>query len=106
MDFLGIGTGEILLILIIATMVFGPQKLPEIGRTLGQATKKMKEAAGQLGQQMNEEMGDLKKVNQEVNDVINKEVLPGLEIEGKGAIREGNRIIVPAGKDDSEVGFF
>lgn len=31
----GLGTGEIVIVLVIALLVFGPQKLPEIGRQIG-----------------------------------------------------------------------
>ena len=35
MDILGIGPLELILILIVALMVFGPDRLPEIGAKLG-----------------------------------------------------------------------
>ena len=34
---MGLGMGEVLLILVIALVVFGPRKLPELGKSLGQA---------------------------------------------------------------------
>lgn len=44
MDLFGIGAGEILLILIIALIVWGPNKLPKIARTLGAVTRQLKKA--------------------------------------------------------------
>jgi sec-independent protein translocase protein TatA len=35
---------HLLLILIIATLVFGPQKLPQIGRSLGEGIRGLKDA--------------------------------------------------------------
>src|SRR3990170_7557722 len=35
MDFLGIGPFELLLILVIATVVLGPERMAQAGRTLG-----------------------------------------------------------------------
>ena len=40
----GIGMPELLVILIIALIVFGAGRLPEIGRALGQAIKEFKKA--------------------------------------------------------------
>ena len=35
----GLGAGEILIILIIAFLLFGPKQLPEIGRQVGKAVR-------------------------------------------------------------------
>lgn len=40
----GLGVPELVLILIIGLVVFGPGKLPEIGRALGKSVKEFKEA--------------------------------------------------------------
>ena len=42
MDFFGIGFGEIVLILILALIVFGPGRLPEIARTMGRLSRNLK----------------------------------------------------------------
>lgn len=44
----GLGAGEILIILIIAFLLFGPSQLPEIGRQVGKAVKGFKETADDL----------------------------------------------------------
>lgn len=36
---------EIVVILLIALLLFGPKKLPEIGRTLGSAMRELRKAA-------------------------------------------------------------
>jgi len=41
----GIGLPEMALILVIALLVFGPKKLPEIGRSLGKAIRGFQEAS-------------------------------------------------------------
>lgn len=41
MTFAFIGTTEIVIILVIALIVFGPQKLPEIGRQVGSAMREL-----------------------------------------------------------------
>ena len=42
---MGLGMGEVLLILIIALVVFGPRKLPELGKSLGQAMSQFRRAS-------------------------------------------------------------
>jgi Tat protein translocase TatB subunit len=44
MEFFGVGAGELLLILVLALIIWGPGKLPEIARTLGRATRVLKKA--------------------------------------------------------------
>lgn len=39
-----IGTSELLIILILALIVLGPGKLPEVGHALGKALKEFKKA--------------------------------------------------------------
>ena len=48
MGFFGIGTWEILLILVLALIIWGPNKLPEIARTLGKITRTLKKASFDL----------------------------------------------------------
>jgi len=45
MGFFGIGTWEILLILVIALIIWGPNKLPEIARKLGQISRTVRKAS-------------------------------------------------------------
>ena len=42
---LGIGAPELILILVIALVIFGPAKLPEIGRGVGKALTEFKKAS-------------------------------------------------------------
>ncbi|MFQ5987347.1 MAG: twin-arginine translocase TatA/TatE family subunit [Dehalococcoidia bacterium] len=65
MNFVGIGPMELLLILVIALVVFGPKKLPEIGRALGKglrefrrATSELSRATSDLTKQVTKEMQD------------------------------------------------
>jgi TatA/E family protein of Tat protein translocase len=52
----GLGAGEILIILIIAFLLFGPKQLPEIGRQVGKAVKGLKETADDLRQSVEPEV--------------------------------------------------
>ncbi len=44
----GLGVPEILLILVVALIVFGPKRLPEIGRTLGKTLGEFRKATDDL----------------------------------------------------------
>jgi sec-independent protein translocase protein TatA len=41
---LGIGAWEIVLLLLVALLVFGPKRLPEMGRSLGRGLREFKSA--------------------------------------------------------------
>ena len=40
-----LGFQEIAIIMLLALLVFGPKKLPELGRTLGSAMRELRKAA-------------------------------------------------------------
>jgi TatA/E family protein of Tat protein translocase len=43
-----LGTSELLVILVVALIIFGPRKLPELGRSLGRAVNQFREASDSL----------------------------------------------------------
>ena len=45
-----LGMQEIIVIFILALIVFGPRKLPEIGKTLGRSLAEFRKAANELRQ--------------------------------------------------------
>ena len=45
MNLVGVGFPEMAVILTIALLIFGPKKLPEIGRSLGKAIRGFQDAA-------------------------------------------------------------
>ncbi len=45
---MGIGPMEIFVVLIIALVIFGPQKLPEMGRSLGKAIREFKSVGSEI----------------------------------------------------------
>ncbi len=56
MGFFGIGTGEILIILVIALIIVGPHKLPELAKMLGKGFTEFKKAADDLKDSVNAEI--------------------------------------------------
>ena len=62
MGFSGIGIWEILLILIVALIVLGPSRLPEIARTLGKTLRALKKASADLTATITRELEETKNV--------------------------------------------
>lgn len=60
----GLGIGELLVIFVIALVVFGPKKLPEIGRSVGRAMAEFKKASQEFQDSMREEMKEVEKTAQ------------------------------------------
>ena len=59
MNIFGVGLPEVTVIVILALLIFGPKKLPELGKQLGKTLKSLKKASNefqiQIDQVMNEE---------------------------------------------------
>lgn len=49
-----LGFGEMLLILIVALVIFGPGKLPEVGKAMGKAINEFKKASRDIQNEINE----------------------------------------------------
>ena len=54
-----IGMPELILIFIVALIVFGPKKLPEIGKSLGKGLAEFKRASDDLRQNIQKEVNSL-----------------------------------------------
>jgi sec-independent protein translocase protein TatA len=55
----GLGWQELLIILVIALIIFGPKKLPEIGKSLGQAINGFKESTKKATDEVKKEFKDI-----------------------------------------------
>ncbi|HEX5129974.1 MAG TPA: TatA/E family twin arginine-targeting protein translocase [Usitatibacter sp.] len=51
-----IGMPELVIILVIALIIFGPRKLPELGRSLGKSIGEFKKASNELRNTLDEEI--------------------------------------------------
>lgn len=54
--FPSLGMGELLIIGVVALIVFGPRKLPELGRSLGKTLQEFRRASNELKHTLDEEI--------------------------------------------------
>jgi sec-independent protein translocase protein TatA len=59
MNIFGIGLPEMALIFLVALLIFGPKKLPEIGRSLGKAIRGFQEASKEFESEFKREAQQL-----------------------------------------------
>lgn len=79
----GLGFAEILVILVVVLLVFGPERMPEIARTLGRASWQLRKAANefrsemegplQLEREMKQELRELTRLAQAESRAFDKE---------------------------------
>lgn len=50
-----IGFGELVVILVLALVIFGPARLPEIGKAVGKSLREFKRATRETLDELNEE---------------------------------------------------
>ena len=67
-----LGFSEMLLIFIVALLVFGPKKLPELGKSLGKGIREFKKATEELKSSWEDQVKDISTpLNEVKNDIHN-----------------------------------
>ena len=77
MDFFGIGFGEVILILVVALIIWGPNRIVEIGMKLGKITRALRKATFDITNQ----------VTRELESTVEKQISPadkGHQADDKG----------------------
>jgi sec-independent protein translocase protein TatA len=64
-----VGWQEMVVIFIVALVLFGPKKLPELGRTLGKAITEFRRASNELKATFEREMQTLERENESLKEV-------------------------------------
>jgi sec-independent protein translocase protein TatB len=87
-----LGTQELIVIFIVAFLVFGPKKLPELGRTLGRGMRELKNAMRGVKDSLEEaESGltdEIKKAKTDIEKVYEGFEIPDLKKEALKAIQK------------------
>ena len=74
-----LGTQELIVIFIVAFLVFGPKKLPELGRTLGKGIRELKAAMRGVTESMNEAESDITDGIKETKDDLEESIYKSIE---------------------------
>ena len=71
MNIFGVGLPEVTVILVLALLIFGPKKLPELGKQLGKTLKSLKTASNEFQNEINQVMNESNE--QSLNELSNIE---------------------------------
>jgi len=64
----GIGTTELMVILILALIILGPKKLPELAKSLGRSMSELRRVTDELRETVEEEMEPLREELERIKD--------------------------------------
>jgi len=72
----GIGMPELILIAVVALIVLGPKKLPDLAKSLGRAVRKFRKATSELKEtlQVDSEFTEVKKAFTDFHSDVNKTI--------------------------------
>ncbi len=87
-NFFGIGLPEMVLILVVALLIFGPKKLPEIGKSLGKAIRSFQEASKEFEEEFKREAERIEKTvkDEPMQATLEKPAQPVLAASASDAI--------------------
>lgn len=64
-----LGMGEIVVLFILALLIFGPKKLPELGKTFGKGMAEFKKASNELKSTFQREMDNISEETKDVKTI-------------------------------------
>ena len=75
-----LGMQEIIIIFVLALIIFGPRKLPELGKSLGRGLSEFRKASNELKQTWEEEVR-LEKERETVSDILKDSSISSKDIQ-------------------------
>jgi len=89
-----IGVPEMIFVFVLALLIFGPRKLPELGRNLGKALTEFRRASNELRSTVEDEMRNLEKEAKETErQVLEPDSSAG---SGQAQVDSGESSVPPA----------
>ena len=73
-------TGEIIIIALLALVVLGPRRLPELARKIGKWTAELRQAAREITAGLEAEVGDIKDVGRSLKQPLDEVKKPFRDI--------------------------
>jgi TatA/E family protein of Tat protein translocase len=70
MSFFGMGGMEIMVIMVVALIIFGPGKLPEIGAQVGKAVRDFRRTTNELTREFNDSTSDIRSTMDEMKGTV------------------------------------
>jgi len=70
MNIFGVGLPEVTVILVLALLIFGPKKLPELGKQLGKTLQSLKNASNEFQNELNKAVNEPE--DTKTNNIIEK----------------------------------
>jgi len=64
--------GEIIIILLVALVVLGPQRLPEVARKIGRWSAELRQAARELRRGLEKEVAELRELKQDLQQPLDE----------------------------------
>jgi sec-independent protein translocase protein TatA len=75
-----LGMQEIIIIFVLALIIFGPRKLPDIGKSLGKGLAEFKKASNELKQTWEDEVR-LEKEKEAMSDILKDSTINSKDIQ-------------------------
>ncbi len=75
-----LGMQEIIIIFVLALIIFGPRKLPDIGKSLGKGLAEFKRASNELKQTWEDEVR-LEKEKEAMSDILKDSTINSKDIQ-------------------------
>ena len=76
MNVFGIGLPEMALIMVVALLIFGPKKLPEIGKSMGKAIRSFQDASKEFEDEFKREAEQIETAVKTTAEIEPKQITP------------------------------
>ncbi len=83
----GVGSSELVIILIIALLILGPKEIPKVARTIGKGMRELQRAKDELKKNIEFEDNPVSEIRSDITDMIN-ETRDDIQNEFKSAVSE------------------